>query len=179
MITDRIRMRGLRLLKLFIILALVSWSMACQKTEPATSNANTAPANTSPTPNSATPVAPSSTPNANANISAVSVSMATPTDAYKTGYEARKNKDIATLKRVMAKDALGFLTDIAQIENKTLDDQLKALADKPQAPTAETRNEKINGDRASLEYLDENGKWKTMDFSKEGTDWKIDLPKGP
>jgi len=79
----------------------------------------------------------------------------------------------------MAKDALAFLTDIAQIDKKTLDDQLKELADKPQAATAETRNEKIKGDRASLEYLDENGKWKTMDFSKEGNDWKIDLPKGP
>ena len=79
----------------------------------------------------------------------------------------------------MAKDALAFLTDIAQIDKKTLDDQLKELADKPQAATVETRNEKIKGDRASLEYLDENGKWKTMDFSKEGNDWKIDLPKGP
>ena len=168
-----------RLSKLFIVLAIGSWSIACQKAEPANSNANSAPANVSTSTNSAASNTPSSTPNVNANVSTVSGSLATPTDAYKTGYAARKNKDIATLKRVMAKDALEFLTEIAQIDKKTLDDQLKALADRPQAATAETRNEKIKGDRASLEYLDEDGKWKTMDFSKEGNDWKIDLPKGP
>lgn len=168
-----------RLSKLFFVLAIGSWSIACQKAEPTNSNSNTAPANVSASTNSAAPSTPSSTPNVNANVSTVSGSLATPTDAYKTGYAARKNKDIAALKRVMAKDALAFLTDIAQIDKKTLDDQLKELADKPQAATAETRNEKIKGDRASLEYLDENGKWKTMDFSKEGNDWKIDLPKGP
>ena len=169
--------RGLS--KLLIVLAIVSWSIACQKAEPASSNANSAPANVSTSTNSAAPSTPSSTPNVNANVSTVSGSLATPTDAYKTGYAARKNKDIAMLKRVLAKDALAFLTEIAQVDKKTLDDQLKELADKPQAATAETRNEKIKGDRASLEYLAEDGKWKTMDFSKEGNDWKIDLPKGP
>ncbi len=83
------------------------------------------------------------------------------------------------LKQVLSKDALGFLTEIAEIDKKTLDDQLKELADKPQAASAETRNEKINGNRASLEYLDEDGKWSSMEFTKEGSDWKIDLPKGP
>ena len=166
-----------RLSKLFIVLAIVSWSSACQKTEPVTSNTNAAPASSSSSPNTATP--PGSTPNVNANIPAGTVSLATPTDAYKAGYEARKNKDIATLKRVMAKDALAFLTEIAESDKKTLDDQLKELAARPQAASAETRNEKIKGDRASLEYLDENGKWRSMDFSKEGSDWKIDLPKAP
>jgi hypothetical protein len=161
------------------VLGIISWSSACQKAEPVTSNTNAASANSSSSSNSATPATPSSTPNANANISAGTVSLATPTDAYKAGYEARKNKDIATLKRVMAKDALAFLTEIAQADKKTLDDQLKELAARPQAASAETRNEKIKGDRASLEYLDENGDWRTMDFSKEGNDWKIDLPKAP
>jgi hypothetical protein len=27
-----------------------------------------------------------------------------------------------------------------------------------------------------LEYLDENGGWKWMDFVKEGDDWKLTLP---
>ena len=27
-----------------------------------------------------------------------------------------------------------------------------------------------------LEYLDEKGEWKRMDFVKEGNDWKMDLP---
>lgn len=167
--------------KLFVVVALLAWSTACQKAEPTNANANAAPANVSTARNSSTP--PAATPH-NANNAAtpestVTVNLATPTDAYKTGYAARKNKDIAVLKRVFAKDALSFLTEVAQAENKTLDDQLKELADRPQAATAETRNEKITGNRASLEYLDEKGKWSSMDFSKEGSEWKIDLPKAP
>ena len=172
----------------FIVLAMLLWSTACHKTEPtssnsSTSNANRAPASTSTSTNSA--AAPNaanandSKRNSEAPQSASSVSLATPTDAYKAGYAARKNKDIATLKRVLSKDALAFLTDMGGMDNKTLDDELKELADKPQAASAGTRNEKITGNRASLEYLDEKGKWVVMDFSKESGEWKIDLPKGP
>ena len=104
-------------------------------------------------------------------------SLATPTDAYKFAYAARQNKDLAALKRVLSKDALEFLTEIGKEEKKTLDDQLKTLTERPQAAKPETRNEKINGNRASLEYLDEKGKWQTMEFVKDGNDWRIDLPK--
>lgn len=137
-----------KLARLFVVVAMLAWSTACQKA--ALTNSNTSVP------------APSATPaNVNSSVAAppvndspVNVSLATPTDTYKTGYAARKNKDVAMLKRVLAKDALAFLTEMGQLDNKTLDDQLKELADKPQAATAETRNEKINGNRASLEYLD-------------------------
>jgi len=159
-----------------VLLSVLAWSTACHKSESHSANANSASVNAA--------SAPSSTP-ANANVevkteatsSSAPISLATPTDTYKTAYNARKNKDIATLKRVMTKDALGFLKDMAEIDKKTLDDMLKELTEKPQADSAETRNEKINGNRATLEYLDEKGKWVTMDFSKEGNEWKIDLPK--
>jgi flagellar hook-associated protein FlgK len=165
-----------------MVLVMVMWSTACQKTEPNISNANTGSTKTSASTNSATP----STANANqSNVGAVepqstsNISLATPTDAYKAGYAARKNKDIAALKRILAKDALAFLTDIGKIDNKTLDVMLKELTEKPQASSPETRNEKISGNRATLEYLDEKGNRVVMDFSKEGNEWKIDLPKGP
>lgn len=109
--------------------------------------------------------------------SSASGSLATPTESYKTGYAARQNKDVAGLKRVLSKEALDFLTEMGKEEKKTLDDQLRALAERPQAATAETRNEKIEGDTATLEYLNERGTWSTMDFVKEGNDWKIGLPK--
>ena len=159
--------------------AMIVLSIACQKTAPSNSNANTAPASSPAAANTATPTQaeakPESTP---ATESAFS--LATPTDTYRTGYYARKNKDIATLKRVMSKDALAFLSDMAELDNKkTLDDLLKELTEKPQAATPETRNLKITGNRATLEYLDEEGKWTTMDFAKDGNDWRMDLPKGP
>ena len=38
------------------------------------------------------------------------------------------------------------------------------------------RDEKITGNRAVLEFKDENGKWTEMDFVKEGGGWKLTLP---
>jgi hypothetical protein len=158
------------------ILFVLTLSTACQTAQESKSgNANVSTTNT----------AAQTTANTNQTEAARTVnstpsgggSLATPTEAYKTGHAARQNKDIAGLKRVLSKEALQFLTDVGKDEQKTLDDQLMALAERPQAPTAEARNEKINGDRATLEYLNEKGKWVTMDFVKEGNDWKIGLPK--
>ncbi len=103
-------------------------------------------------------------------------SSATPTDAYRTAYELRAKKDIAGMKKMMSKDVIEFLTMVGKEEKKTLDDEIATMFDKPQAKTPETRNEKISGDRASLEYLDGDGKWKTMDFQKENGIWKMSFP---
>jgi hypothetical protein len=103
-------------------------------------------------------------------------SLASPTDAYRTAYAARQKNDLNGLKRVLSKEMLGFLQDIGKGEQKTLDDELKDLIATPQAPTAEVRNEKINGRSATLEYLNEKGKWSLMGFVKEGDDWKMTLP---
>lgn len=104
-------------------------------------------------------------------------SLATPTDAYKAAYSARQKKDIEGLKKVLSKDALEFFTMMGKEDGKTLEDSLKELAERPQAATAEARNEKIDGDKAKLEYLDEKGGWSPMDFVKEGNDWKLTIPK--
>ena len=104
-------------------------------------------------------------------------SLATPTDAYKTAYELRKKKDIEGLKKVMSKDIKDFLTMMGEAEKKSLDDMLREMVEKPQAETAEARNEKIKGDRATVEYLSETGAWKTMDLEKEGGKWLLTFPK--
>ena len=103
-------------------------------------------------------------------------SLATPANAYKTAYAAREKKDYEGLKRTLSKDVLGFLSDIGESEHKTLEEEIKQMFDRPQAKTAEVRNEKITGTTAVLEYLDETGGWKWMDFVKEGDDWKLTLP---
>lgn len=156
--------------------AALAWTTACQtKTDVTTGNSNAPVANSSPQAAASQTEVVKTAP----SVPAASGSLATPTDAYKFGYEARQRKDIPALKRVLSKDAHEFLTMIGQEEKKTLDDQLKTLTEAPQGPTSETRNEKINGNKASLEYLDVNNKWVTMQLVKEGGDWKIDLPKGP
>jgi hypothetical protein len=123
---------------------------------------------------------PKTKPSTAKNASAAALSLATPTDAYNAAYEYRKTKNIDGLKKVMSKDVLEFLTEIGQMENKSLDDMLRELCDKPQAPTNETRNLKVSGDTATLEYPDENGtNWTTMDLIKEGNDWKMTIPTAP
>lgn len=103
------------------------------------------------------------------------VSLATPTEAYKFAYKARKNKDLDGLKKVMSKDALEFFAIFS--DGGSPDDGLRQMTETPQAATDETRNEKITGETATLEYPDAQGKWKTMDFVRENGEWKLTFPK--
>ncbi len=160
-----------RLILATAALFVLGWTTACQSgAEPKSATVNQPAAKTEVS--TIQPDAPKT-----ADEKAPAGSMATPTEAYKTAYAARQKKDVAGLKQTFSKDALEFFTVIAEAEKKTVEDELKQLVDKPQAATAETRNEKINGDTATLEYLDEKGGWKTMDFVKEGVEWKLTIPK--
>ncbi len=103
-------------------------------------------------------------------------SLGTPTEVYKFAYAARQKKDIEGLKRVLSKDALEFFSVMSE-PGEPIDKALLQMTETPQAATDESRNEKINGNRATLEYPDAQGKWKTMDFVKEDGEWKITFPK--
>lgn len=147
--------------------AVVAGLLGCgapANTNIANTNTNTVMANT----NKAEP-----TP---VDTTASSGSLATPSDAYRTAYAIREKKDVDGMKKIMSKEVIEFLTMMADREKKTLDDQIAEMFNKPQAKTAETRNEKITGDRATIEYLDETGSWDVMDLVKEGAEWKLTLP---
>lgn len=159
-------------------LSLLALMNACQtSTEPRSASVNgaaTPPAAT--TTNSSQPEAPKTVNETKPSTTAAG-SLATPTEAYKIAYAARQKKDVEGLKRVLSKDILDFFEMMAEAEKKTLNDELQQLADRPQAASDDTRNEKITGDTATLEYMNEKGKWETMDFIKEGNDWKLTLAK--
>jgi hypothetical protein len=157
--------------------ALATSALAgCQTPSTNTSAGNTGPANVANT-NAAANTATAATPAAPASTGPLTASS-TPTDVYKAAYSYRKSKDIEGLKKVFSKDVLEFLSMIAKEEKKTVDDQLRELSEQPQYSTDETRNEKITGNRATIEYRDEDGDWKTMDFVKEDGMWKMSLPGG-
>ncbi len=151
---------------LTLVLAAVLIGGACQKA------GNTANSNTTAVASNTNAVATNSAPASDAgNISG------SPSDVYKVAYTARKNKDIATLKRVMSKELLGFLTDMGAADKKSLDDTLNEVCAEPQAATAEARNEKIDGDHATIEYKDDDNSWQPMAFVREDGAWKMDLGK--
>jgi hypothetical protein len=154
---------------------LLTWTTACHvSSAPTPGSANQPAVKTAPATNQ-----PATTKLETDGDRSSGGSLASPTQAYKTAYAARQKKDLEGLKRVLSKEMLGFLQDMGKAEQKTLDDELKELVATPQAPTAEVRNEKITGNNATLEYLDEKGKWSLMSFVKEGDDWKMTLPHAP
>jgi hypothetical protein len=162
--------------KNLIVLTLIALftvaSGACTKADnkntATNSQTNSATANTNAAVNASTPATDSPS------------SGGSPTDAYKAAYAARNSKDVAGLKKLLSKDILEFLTMMGEADEKdkkTLDGMLKELCERPQAPTPDSRNEKINGDKATIEYLDEKGAWQTMDFVKEDGAWKLTIDK--
>ena len=160
-------------------IALVALGGACSSNAPVNNNPANAPVKTEsvnaarPVENEANRAAPpiaEKTPEKTANAS-----PSTPTDVYKAAYEARKNKDIEGLKKLMTKDILEFLTIVSGSDSP--DAALRQMTETPQAKTDESRNEKITGETATLEYPDADGKWKTMDFARVNGEWKLTILK--
>ncbi|MBD0325461.1 MAG: DUF4878 domain-containing protein [Pyrinomonadaceae bacterium] len=157
---------------ILIIAALVAVALAaaCAKTETNTNNANTS-TNTNKT-------ATTNTNTSNANSNVTSSSGGTPTESFKALYDAFKNKDVAALKKTVASADIRDMEESVKKQGKTLDDFLKSLVEDPSAAppaTLETRNETINGDKATLEVKDKRGGWDKVSFIKEGGEWKVRL----
>lgn len=104
----------------------------------------------------------------------------TPTNAYKAAYAARKNKDIKALRGMIAKDMEEFFEIFSEGKkgDEAVDEGLRQMCEQPQGPSDDSRNEKITGNTATLEYLNIKGDWHTMDFVKEDGKWKLTIPKG-
>jgi hypothetical protein len=109
------------------------------------------------------------------------MSSSSPTSTFKGFYEAQKKKDVEGMKKSLSKGSLAMMEKAAKEQNKTVD---KALTEGLESPAGksdkmpETRNEKIDGNNATLEVQDEDSKkWDMVYFVKEDNDWKIALDK--
>ena len=104
-----------------------------------------------------------------------------PTSTYKAFFDAQKKKDVAAIKKTLSKGSLDMMEKAAREQKKTVDEALKEGLENPAAKADKvppTRNEKIDGNNATLEVQDEESKkWETMYFVKENGDWKIALDK--
>src|SRR5438270_11502988 len=100
---------------------------------------------------------------------------ATPVETFQTYIKALKKKDLTTVKLLLSKDTIKMHEQEAKAEGVTLDDIVKrdSLLGDGQT-TVEYRNEKIDGDKATLEFKNSYGAWETIPFLRENDEWKID-----
>ena len=149
----------------------------CQQKADQNSGPGSTAANSTPPPTAAANTGPSSPDKADMT----GYSLASPSDAYRTAFEARKKCDIAVMKRVMSEPMTEALIERGESDptgQKTLDDMLRMLCELPAAPNGEIKDEKTVGDEGTLKFKDETGEWRLMDFARENGEWKLTLPRG-
>lgn len=99
----------------------------------------------------------------------------TPVETFKTYTKAIKAKDTTAMKLLLSKATLEMHQLEAQAQGVTVDDVVKreTLFVESQKQV-KLRNEKIEGDTATLEVENSFGSWETVPFIKEDNEWKID-----
>lgn len=100
---------------------------------------------------------------------------ASPLQTFKTYTKAIKQKDTATMKLLLSAETIKMHVQEAQAQNVSLDDIVKreTLFAEDQR-SVEFRNEKIDGEKATLEVKNSFGSWETVPFVLENSEWKID-----
>lgn len=98
------------------------------------------------------------------------LSEASPTATMTAYYDALKRKDVEAVKKVVSREFLKMIESAGISAERAF----KPMMDDLPATRPATRNEKIDGDRATLEMRHENkGSWETVAFVKEEGAWKI------
>lgn len=144
----------------FALAALVGCGSSATNTTPSTTSSSnsSATANTTTAPPAAKPVA------------------ATPTETTRHLFDAMKSKDLAALKGFFTRKVLAVMQAEAKRQNKSLDDVLMGFIDATPVPaTFNARNEKIEGEHASVETMDDEGHYSPIEFVKEDGAWKLAL----
>ena len=79
------------------------------------------------------------------------------------------------MKLLLSAESIKMHEQEAKVQNVTLDDVVKreTLFSEGQK-VVEFRNEKVEGDAATLEVKNSFGSWETVPFLREDGDWKID-----
>jgi len=100
---------------------------------------------------------------------------ATPLETFKTYVKAYKQKDMATMKLLLSDSTLKMHEREAKAQGTTVDDILKRESMIGEGQKAvEYRDEKIEGDKATLQIKNVFGSWETLPFIREDGVWKID-----
>jgi hypothetical protein len=99
----------------------------------------------------------------------------TPIDTFKSYNEAVRKKDLTAMKLMLSQASLKMHEEEAKARGVTLDDVMKtqSLIGEDQKQVA-FKNEKIEGERATIEVKDQNNRWDKIHFVFEDGVWKID-----
>lgn len=100
----------------------------------------------------------------------------TPTELFKNFYTAARGKDVDGLKGMMSREALADSEREAKKRGQSLEDFLAAQGQYFPPNMPEIRNEKVEGDKATLEFRREGAaNWSTARFVKEDGEWKVNF----
>jgi len=105
------------------------------------------------------------------------VKTSTPTEANESLFNAIKNKDKAAVKQLLSKDSMEIIDAAAKEKKMTVDELLdkEFFVNVTLPAKLEQRNEKITGDKATVEMFTDKNEWDTSNFVKEGGAWKVAL----
>src|SRR5215204_5786844 len=98
-----------------------------------------------------------------------------PVESFKAYVNAVKQKDTTRMKLLLSADSIKMHEQEAKAQNVTLDDIVKreTLFSEGQK-TIEFRNQKVEGEKATIEVKNSFGSWETVPFVREEDEWKID-----
>jgi len=100
---------------------------------------------------------------------------AMPLETLKAYTRAIKRKDTTEMKLLLSSASIKMAEQEARAQNRPLDDIVKNETLFSQTQTSlNFRNEKIDGERATIEVENSFGSWDTVPFVKEDGAWKID-----
>lgn len=106
-----------------------------------------------------------------------SLKTATPSEANESLFNAIKARDKASVKQLLSKDSMGIIEAAAKEKKMTVDELLdkEFFVNVTLPARLEQRNEKIDGDKATVEMLTDKNEWDTSNFVKENGAWKVAL----
>lgn len=100
---------------------------------------------------------------------------ATPKETFMTYIKALKAKDYTAMKLLLSDATIKMHEKEAKAQGVSVDDIVKRETLLSENQTAvEYKNEKIDGDKASLQVKNSYGSWETVPFVREDGVWKID-----
>ncbi len=108
-------------------------------------------------------------------VSCATSEPVSPLQTFKTYTKAIKAKDTTTMKLLLSNATIKVHEKEAKAQGVTVDDIVKreTLFSENQK-SVEYRNEKIDGEKATLQVKNSYGSWETVPFVREDGVWKID-----